>query len=89
MKEELDSCCALYDKIAKVELRDILDDDEFELIGEKPIAFANLKNRFIIPKQYLKTVTGTFQRLWSDDFDFDEWLEQIGDVVWFSGSFSN
>ena len=84
MKEEIDDCRALYDNIPKLELRDILEDDEFELIGEKPIAFANLKDRPIIPKRYTKPTTVTFQRLWNDTLDFDKWLNQIADVVWFS-----
>ena len=32
-KEELDDCRALYDKIEKVEIHDIVEDDELEIIG--------------------------------------------------------
>ena len=83
-KEELDNCRALFENIEKIEIGDILDDDEGEVIGENPITLANLKNRILIPKtRRLGMTTVTFQRLWIDDLDFRQWLEDIGQNVLF------
>ena len=82
LKEELDDCRALFNDIPKPDLHEILDDDEFELIGR--IAVANLKTRILVPKNTMKPTTVTFQRLWDDEIDLDEWLNQIGDAVWFA-----
>ena len=84
LKEELEDCRALFNDIPKPELHEILDDDEFELIGRKRIAFANLKTRILVPKNTMKPTTVTFQRLWDDEIDLDEWLNQIGDATWFA-----
>ena len=84
-KEELNNIRKLYDGIDHVKLYHFLSDDELDIIDEKEVRFGNLRNRCILPgpKTMYKYSTVTFQRLYTEDLDFDEWLAIIAEkVVW-------
>ena len=85
LREELDDCRALYKDVEDIKLRDFFSQEEIDAIGDKPIAFYNLKNRILTPetKTAKKLSTVTFQRLWTETFEFDQWLESIASSVWF------
>ena len=70
LTEELQNCRDLYRDVPDTKLADILEKDEFSLIGEKPIAFYNLRNRILTPKNQYSWSTVTFQRLWDENMDF-------------------
>ena len=85
LPEELDDCRNLLTDVEDIKVRELFSESEIEAIGDKPIAFFNLKNRFIPPplKASQKLSKVTFQRLWTETFEFDQWLKSIASKVWF------
>ena len=84
--DELEMCKKLYDTVPNTQLNDFLTPDEISTIGDKPIAFYNLRNRVLTPKgkSIYKTSTVTFQRLWDDNLKFGFWLDSIASTVMFA-----
>ena len=85
VEEELVKCRNLYRQIDKVNVRDLLTEQEIECISENSIALQNLRNRLIEPKKPNRICTVTFQRLW-DGFDFGEWLEKVAKNILFTNN---
>ena len=84
-KEELDNIRNLFVDIDHVKLHHFLSDDELDIIDEKEVRFGNLRNRCILPgpKSMYKYSTVTFQRLYTEDLDFEDWLTLIAkNVCW-------
>ena len=81
--EELDRLKALFDDIEEVKLYNILDELELEAIDEKSVRYGNLRSRVIPPgiKARNKFSTVTIQRLFTPDFDLEDWLSQIAKTV--------
>ena len=84
--EELDRLKALFDDVEGTKLYEFLEDEELETIDEKSVRYGNLRSRLIPPgiKARNKFSTVTIQRLYTDDFDFDDWLSQIAKTVCWS-----
>ena len=80
----------MYDNITKVELESFLDSNDLATIRREadhhnnknkrkkgaPMAFANLTNRIIIPRDIYRHCTITLQRLY-DGFSLNDWLSEI------------
>ena len=84
-KEELNNIRNLFVDIDQVKLYHFLSDDELDIIDEKEVRFGNLRNRCILPgpKTMYKYSSVTFQRLYTEDLDFDDWLTCIAkNVCW-------
>ena len=94
LKNEIQRLNELYDKIQDVNLESFLDEDDLETIHTeanflknknkdkltKPMAYLNLKNRIITPRDLNRHCTITVQRLHSD-YKFYEWFENVMEAV--------
>ena len=85
-EEEIESLKALFDDVEETKLYEFLDDEELDAIDEKSVRYGNLRSRIIPPgkKAMSQYSVVTIQRLYTADFDFDEWLSLIAKTVCWS-----
>ena len=98
-KEELLRYNALYKNVDQVELESFLDKFDIETIIKEghfqrhgrdteaymgiPVAYKNLRNQLVVPKNPLRHCTITFKRL-HDGHEFGDWLNQIAKTLFYS-----
>ena len=93
---EISNLKALYETIEKTDLESFLDEQDIQTIkreadflfkkGKKantPMAYLNLVNRIVVPRNKNRHCTVTVQRLHSG-YDFGKWIKRVAETISFT-----